>query len=114
MPQARAVMTHINQLPVEILTRFFTVGAEDDHEEDDSFLSRPKHMKPFIVRTSLVCQHWREIAHSKSNFHFWRTSLRLGFPGYLSAIEEASEFKKAFDTAEDSDVTIWWNSAQRH
>ncbi|KAI0784784.1 hypothetical protein C8Q75DRAFT_777595 [Abortiporus biennis] len=57
-PPKSNFMAAIHTLPVELLTRVFVLGCEDEPDPDD----RPLGKHPFEVLVSHVCQHWRDLA----------------------------------------------------
>ncbi|KAH8085401.1 hypothetical protein BXZ70DRAFT_559211 [Cristinia sonorae] len=50
--------THIHSLPVELLSRIFLIGWQEDTEPDDILTSQVN----FEVLVSHVCHRWREVA----------------------------------------------------
>src|ERR1700761_2656053 len=94
-------------IPEELLTRIFTIGAENDVHSCLIQCTVPRRMKPLIAKASLVCRRWSEVASFSSNFHFWVTVLSLrGWSVNFDLEQQAYAFEKALLDSQDSDIFL--------
>src|ERR1700761_2436077 len=103
-------MARIQSIPVELLHRIFTMGCEADALPCRGYHSTPRHLKPFLVPTVLVCKYWRAVTLSDRNPHFWTTLLQLGVTvgtadSYDLVLEEDS-FKRCLTDSKNSDIVV--------
>src|ERR1700761_3296928 len=105
-------MVPIQRLPVELLERVFTIGSETDFNVGPYSRIFKRHMKPFIVKVSLVCRHWSEITHAKGKSRFWRAVLDIGYTSPFTSPtfeHQAYEFKKVLAQSNECDLVVWMN-----
>src|ERR1700761_291692 len=77
--RVNSVMTHINDLPLELLLEIFHQGNEQEpllySEDEVPKLQRIKH--PFMEAVELTCKFWYLAAKSSETPSFWCTRLFL-------------------------------------
>ena len=69
-------MTHINNLPVELLFGIFVDGCTDELEVTDFFESHPRKPKRFAALSRAVCPTWRNLIDLPSSKCFWISRLQ--------------------------------------
>ncbi len=108
--------TTIRDLPIELLNRVFTVGCEEKESQRQSYIAghaqnRPRMLKRFAAKSSLVCRGWHTLIHEPSNYHFRVTLIRIQKLGSYHAFDigrVAAHVKDFLSRSQSSDIDVFF------